>query len=122
MKRYTLLLFLFLTACYEKDSIVEIEIDEIPQALQIADVVGIKLESTIVTDNVAMNVKLPETGVYRIKIRDFTNELVSQEKVNAKEGDNILKVYVKALEKDSYTIELANENHTVLARDVYVIN
>lgn len=122
MKRYTILLFLLLTACYDRDNIVEIEIDEVPAALQINDVVGIKLESTIVTDNVAMNVKLPEAGLYRIKIRNFGGELVSQEKVNAKAGDNILKVYVKALEKDSYTIELANENHTVLSRDVFAIN
>lgn len=121
MKKYTIILFLLLTACYDRDNIVDIEIDEIPAALQINDVVGIKLESTIVTDNVSMNVKLPEAGLYRIKIRDFGGELVSQEKVNAKAGDNILKVYIKALEKDSYTIELTDENHSVLGRNVFAI-
>ena len=42
-----------------------------------------------------MNVKLPEAGTYRIKIRHgLNNELISQERLEVKEGDNILKVYV----------------------------
>ena len=40
-----------------------------------------------------MNVKLPQDGIYRIKSNGMNNELISQEKVNGTEGDNILKVY-----------------------------
>ena len=66
----------------------------------IKDLIGIKLENTIVSDRVSMNVKLPEFGTYRIKIRHgLNNELISQERLEVKEGDNILKVYVASLEK-----------------------
>ena len=42
-----------------------------------------------------MNVKLPDIGKYRIKIRHgLNNDLISQEIICLKEGDNILKVYV----------------------------
>ena len=66
-----------------------------------------------------MNVKLPEDGTYRIKIRDFSNKIVSQEKLTAKKGDNILKVYVNSLNTDSYTIELTDDNHVIIGRDVF---
>ena len=60
--------------------------EEIPQSLQIKELIGIKLENTIVTDRVAMNVKLPLDGKYRIKIRHgINNELISQEMIDAEE-------------------------------------
>ena len=78
--------------------------------------VGIKLESVIVTDR-AMNVKLPQDGIYRIKIRHgMNNELISQEKVNGTEGDNILKVYTSTLDKSGYMIQLTDEFHNILGR------
>jgi len=61
-----------------------------------------------------MNVKLDFPGVYRVKIRDIEKNLVSQEKLTANEGDNLLKVYVSALEDDSYTIELTQDDHTLV--------
>jgi hypothetical protein len=119
MNKYSIILLLFLTACWGKDPLIEVEISEIPKALQIDDVAGLKLESFLVTDKVSMNVKLPEDGTYRIKIRDFSNKIVSQEKLTAKKGDNILKVYVNSLNTDSYTIELTNDNHVIIGRDVF---
>ena len=62
-----------------------------------------------------MNIKLPSDGAYRVKIRhSMTNELISQEKLIGKEGDNILKVYVNTLENSSYKLELTKENHIVV--------
>ena len=95
---------------------------EVPESLVIADVVGIKLQSTIVTNQVAMNVKLPEAGVYRIKIRHgLNNELISQERVNGTEGDNILKVYTSTLDKSGYMIQLTDEFHNVLGSESFVV-
>ena len=85
--------------------------------------IGIKLENTIVTDRVAMNVKLPLDGKYRIKIRHgMNNELISQEMIEAGEGDNLLKVYVASLEKSGYLIQLTDEFHNILGNQSFVVN
>ena len=114
---------IILTSCVrDEDFIIEDPNQEVPEALVIDDLVGIKLESSIVSERVAMNVKLPEEGVYRIKIRHgMNNELISQERVTGKEGDNILKVYVSALDKSSYMLELTNEFHVVIGRTAFTV-
>ena len=52
----------------------------------------------------------------------MSDELISQEKVTGKEGDNILKVYVSALDKSSYKLELTTENHVVMGRTAFSVN
>lgn len=81
--------------------------------LEIPETSGLKLESYIVNDKVKVNVKLPETGQYRIKIFDFTNKLIAQELVNGNKGDNMLHVYVNALPPSSYTIGLYDNNKLI---------
>jgi len=117
MKKLILLLSLglLLTGCM-KDDVIEVinPTVEIPEVLKIQEAKGLKLESTITSSEVRMNVKLDFPGVYRVKIRDIEKNLVSQEKLTANEGDNLLKVYVSALENDSYTIELTQDDHTLV--------
>jgi low affinity Fe/Cu permease len=80
-------------------------------------------QNTIVTDRVAMNVKLPSDGKYRIKIRQgITNELISQEMISAEMGDNILTVYVASLDKSGYMIQLTDEYHNILGNQSFVVN
>jgi hypothetical protein len=106
-----------------KDDFIEpINLVEVPESLEIADMQGLKLESTIVSDEVRMNVKLPYGGVYRIKIRDISKNLVSQEKIEGDEGDNILKVYVSSLENDGYIIELTDDAHDIIGLTTFVVN
>lgn len=113
-------LFLILGCAQDEDFIVVDENQEVPKALIIDNLTGIKLASSIVSDRVAMNVKLPIGGVYRVKIRhSMTNELISQEKLTGKEGDNILKVYVNTLDISSYKLELTKEDHTVVGITVF---
>ena len=95
---------------------------EVPESLVIGDLQGIKVESTIVTDEVKMNIKLPYTGTYRVKIRDISKQLISQEKLEANEGDNILKVYVSSLQNDGYTLELTDDNHDIIGITSIVVN
>ena len=116
----SLLLSLTLSSCM-KDEIFEPIVNEVPKSLEIAAIQGIKLESTIVTDEVNMNVKLSYSGTYRIKIRDIGRNLVSQEQIDAKVGDNILKVYVKSLPSDSYTIELTDSTNEVIWLTTFVV-
>jgi hypothetical protein len=46
--------------------------------------------------------------------------LISQEKLTAQEGDNILSVYTSSLDKSSFTLELTDVNHNVIGRTVFV--
>jgi hypothetical protein len=124
MKKLLILLSLiFIISCVKDEHEYIDPFVEVPEELQIVDEIGIKLESTIVTNQVAMNVKLPEDGVYRIKIRHgMNNELISQERVNGTEGDNILKVYTSTLDKSGYMIQLTDEFHNVLGASSFVVN
>jgi len=121
-KLITLLFLVLLTSCMKDDFIEPINLVEVPESLEIADMQGLKLESTIVSDEVRMNVKLPYGGVYRIKIRDISKNLVSQEKIEGDEGDNILKVYVSSLENDGYIIELTDDAHDIIGLTTFVVN
>lgn len=78
----------------------------VPENLEIPEVSGIKLENYIVSDKVQVNIKLPRTDQYRVKILDFTDNIVSQETLKGDKGDNILNVYVNALPPSSYTVAL----------------
>ena len=119
-KLLTLLVLLTLTSCMKDDIMEHVFVNEVPEALLIDELVGIKLESTIVSSEVRMNVKLPNDGTYRVKIRDLDNSLISQEKLTAQEGDNILSVYTSSLDKSSFTLELTDVNHNVIGRTVFV--
>ena len=119
-KLLTLLVLLTLTSCMKDDIMEPVFVSEVPEALLIDELVGIKLESTIVSSEVRMNVKLPNDGTYIVKIRDLDNSLISQEKLTAQEGDNILSVYTSSLDKSSFTLELTDVNHNVIGRTVFV--
>ena len=101
-----------LTGCY-KDDIMQ-PIAEVKEQLQIKDAVGIKLESTFVTTEVAMNVKMEVAQLVTIKIFDISNRVVSKETVSVKVGDNILKVYTSALPTSAYRIGLFDSKNNQL--------
>lgn len=123
MKKLLTLLSLILIISCAKDEpfITEVAID-VPENLKIEELVGIKTESIIVEEEVRMNVKLPYTGQYRIKLKDIEGSLISQEKIQAKQGDNLLKVYVNTLPKSSYILQLTNDDHKVLGVESIVVN
>jgi len=93
----------------------------VPESLEIVEPVGLKLENTFVSDKVSVNAKLPSDGTYRLKIKDIEGKLVSQEKLSAQEGDNILSIYTTSLEKSSYTVELQTEGGILLGSSVFVM-
>jgi hypothetical protein len=121
MKKLLLLPLLILVSCAQDQMISEISID-VPETLKITEKIGIKTETIIVQEEVRINVKLPYSGQYRIKLRDIEGKLVSQELILANMGDNLLKVYVATLPKSSYKIELADIDHTVLGTENIVVN
>jgi len=116
------LMFLgILVSCTNDEYIVFEPNSFVPESLEIIEPVGLKLENTFVSDKVSVNVKLPSDGTYRLKIKDIVGNLVSQEKLSAKEGNNILSIYTTSLEKSSYTVELQTEDGILLGSSVFVM-
>lgn len=123
MKKLILLLpILFLVGCAQDEPFISEVSIEVPNSLRIENTIGIKIESIIVKEEVRMNVKLPYSGVYRIKIRDIEGKMVSQEIITANMGDNLLKVYVSTLPASSYKLELTDIDHKVLGVETIVVN
>jgi hypothetical protein len=79
-------------------------VQQVTPELAIASSVGIKLQSSFVTSEVAMNVKSKVAGNATIKIFDISNKVVSKETIVLKEGDNVLKVYTSSLPSSAYRI------------------
>lgn len=97
-----------------KDDMFEAPIQHVKPELQIANSVGIKLETVFVTSEVAMNVKMETAQPITIRIFDIANKVVSKETMNVKAGDNILKVYTSALPSSAYRIGLFDSNNVQL--------
>lgn len=111
-KIIALLSLIVLVSCMKDDEFIFDPIVEVPENLFIGELQGVKLASYIVNEEVDINIKLPKTGRYRVKIRHGVNDrIISQEIVNGKEGDNLLKVYVRALPDSAYKLEVTTENH-----------
>ena len=83
--------------------------------LKINSVVGIKLQSPFVINEVAMNVKSETAQTVTIKIFDIANRVVSKETMSVKAGDNIVKVYTSALPSSAYRIGLFDASNKMLA-------
>jgi hypothetical protein len=101
------------SAC-SKEDILPMQNQPVKENLKIADKVGIRLESSFVSSEVAMNVKLENAGSVTIKIMDISNRVVSKEQVTVNVGDNILKVYTSALPSSAYRIGLYDSNNNLL--------
>jgi hypothetical protein len=114
MKKLLVLLgsVMLLVACHKED--LPSPAVNVAEDLKIASSTGIKLQSSFVTSEVAMNVKAEVAGSVSIKILDIANRVVSKETMNVSAGDNVLKVYTTALPKSAYRIALYNSNGSLL--------
>lgn len=121
-KILSILSLLLVFGCAQDEPFIEEVSLDIPQSLKIESVSGLKIESFIVQDEVRMNVKLPYSGQYRVRLKDIKGTLVSQEIITANMGDNLLKVYVSTLPKSSYTITLVDLDNKVLGVETIVVN
>jgi hypothetical protein len=111
---YNLLLIPFLFGCLNEDYVPnEIKNNPIDE-LVIDGSVGIKLFTKFVCDDVTMNIKIKNSDSITIKIFDFSNKIVSKECIDAKSGDNILKVYTKSLPTSSYRIGIFDSKDNML--------
>lgn len=120
-KLLTLVITLLVVSCMKDDLQDITPYTVVPESLVISEQSGIKLTNYLVSDEVLINVKLPTEGTYRIKIRDISNKVVSQEKLHGDQGDNILKIYVRTLPISSYTVELLTDSNKIIGRQVFGI-
>jgi PBP1b-binding outer membrane lipoprotein LpoB len=114
MKKILLLVLVstILTGCYKDDILPTPQ--SISEDLKMTSLIGIKLQSSFVTSEVAMNVKIETAGSVTIKIFDISNRVVSKETMNVIAGDNLLKVYTNALPSSAYRIGLFDSNNKQL--------
>lgn len=110
MKKILLILIISTTIIGCRKTPFEKPLPPAPSNLAMKESKGIKLETSFVTSEVAMNVKLETAQTVTIRIYDISNRVVSRETVNAKSGDNILKVYTSALPVSAYRIGLYDSN------------
>ena len=106
------LLSTILTGCYKDDILPTPQ--SVSEDLKMTSSIGIKLQSSFVTSEVAMNVKIETAGSVTIKIFDISNRVVSKETMNVIAGDNLLKVYTNALPSSAYRIGLFDSNNKQL--------
>jgi hypothetical protein len=118
---YTVGIILMLVGCSQDTFELVDPIQMVPESMEMIEVRGIKLETVFVSDKVSVNVKLDKGAQVRLKIRDISGKLVSQERLTAREGNNLLSIYTNSLEKSSYTVELTTDEGNVLGSDIFVI-
>jgi hypothetical protein len=110
---FALIVFV-LAGCSKDDLFIDPVVTAIKPELQIKNSVGIRLESAFVTGEVAMNVKIETAQSVTIKIFDISNRVVSKEVMQVKSGDNLLKVYTRALPSSAYRIGIYDEKSNQL--------
>jgi hypothetical protein len=103
---------IILGGCTKDDMLPEVK--PVTPELTISALSGIKLQTSFVTSEVAMNVKLESAGTVTIKITDISNRVVSKEQVEVKSGDNMLKVYTSALPASAYRVGLYDSNNNLI--------
>lgn len=106
MKKVSLVLFglILLGGCKKID--IPFQPQVISDNLKISSSVGLKLETSFVTTEVAMNIKSDVAQTVTVKIFDISNRIVSKSTSEVKIGDNILRVYTSALPSSAYRIAL----------------
>ena len=115
LKYLSIALILLLMGCFQEDVY---QPTTPPNNLEIKEQVGIKLESVFAANEVAMNVKTENSGIYIVRIHHLSGRVVSKEEVKVQAGDNILKLYTGALPKEPYTIALYNTQNVKLAETI----
>lgn len=119
LRYLVLLLTLVLALACSEDPFLEGPYGVIPDNLEVKTAQGIRLEKYIVEDDIKINLKSTTTISSRIKILDIQDRLVSQEKIRILEGNNLLKIYVKALPKSSYTLKVEDQTGNVIGTEIF---
>ena len=98
-KWYYFWLFVLFLACAKDDySDFQTLNPNVAGKMAIAESTGLKFEGSNITNESKFNLKVLEAGEYSIEVRDYFKNLTSKSIIDAKSGDNVLKLYTKALQ------------------------
>ena len=74
-----------------------------------------EVQNTVVNDGDEIIINFDSNGEYRLSLIDeFTNIVYTNEKLNAKQGSNVLNIYTKALPKGSYNFLIKDNQNNIV--------
>lgn len=103
----------FIASCTKEDILIP-EAQNVSEKLKMSESVGIKLETTFVTEKVNMNVKIVTAGKYVVKITDITDKVVSKEEIDVKSGDNVVTINTGIIPPSAYRLKLYSPTGVIL--------
>ena len=113
IKWYQVILFtLFLACAPDSDEFISYN-KNTNTRLEIANLEGLSIENSSITDATEFNFKTQTAGKYTLEIRDHFKTLISKSVINAQVGDNVMKFYTKALQNSDYTILIKKDGKTI---------
>ena len=103
----------FISSCTKEDILLP-ETQNVSEKLQMSESVGIKLETTFVSEKVNMNVKIETAGKYVVKITDIADKVVSKEEIDVKSGDNVVTINTGIIPPSAYRLKLYSPAGVIL--------
>jgi hypothetical protein len=114
MKKILIISFIFLLGCSGPEI-------ELPQAMSIDDIFSVK--ETVIKNGQSIHFDLPSTGKYTLTLINKENsQVISRERFTGQSGENVRKIYTKALPKGYLYMVLANENNIEINKTQIIIN
>lgn len=114
MKRTLIISFIFLLGCSGPEI-------ELPKVLSMDNIFSVK--ESVVTNGQSIHFDLPSSGKYTLTlINQETSQVISRERFIGQTGENVRKIYTKALPKGYLSMVLANENNIEINKTQIIIN
>ena len=114
MKRILLTGFIFILGCTKPEI-------QMPDVIATSDIFSVKESS--VTNGQSIHFKLPSSGTYMLTLLDNnTGQVISREKFNGQNGENVKKIYTNSLPKGYLILVLQDTNKNQLGRTTIINN
>jgi hypothetical protein len=114
MKRILLTGFIFIIGCTKPEI-------PLPQVIANTDIFSVK--ESAVTNGQSIHFKLPSSGTYMLTLLDNnTGQVISREKFNGQNGENVKKIYTNSLPKGYLILVLEDNNKTQLGKTTIINN
>lgn len=92
-----------------------------PDVIATSDIFSVKESS--VTNGQSIHFKLPSSGTYMLTLLDNnTGQVISREKFNGQNGENVKKIYTNSLPKGYLILVLQDTNKNQLGRTTIINN
>ena len=114
MKKILLTVFIFILGCTKPEI-------QIPDVIAASDIFSVKESS--VTNGQSIHFKLPSSGTYMLTLLDNnTGQVISREKFNGQNGENVKKIYTNSLPKGYLILVLEDNNKTQIGKTTIINN